>query len=84
MSSTQPVFGQGSSAETSAAPAVDFDGPHATQTRREQRIALRGHFFEGHVRRVRSDPERYSPNQGFEFMSGLGCTLIASYRHLAS
>ena len=60
------------------APAVDLDGAHAAVTRGEQRVALRGHLFEGHVCRGRSDSEARELGQGFEFMSGLGCTLIAS------
>jgi hypothetical protein len=42
-------------------PAVDLDCAHAAVTRSQQRIALRGHLFEGHVRRVRSDSEALRP-----------------------
>ena len=31
------------------APAVDLDGAHAAEARGQQRVALRRHFFEGHV-----------------------------------
>ena len=35
----------------------DLDGTQAAITRDEQRIALHGQFFEGHIRRDRSDSE---------------------------
>jgi hypothetical protein len=35
------------------AAVVDFDGAHAVVTCRKQRLALRSHLFEGHVRRGR-------------------------------
>jgi hypothetical protein len=51
-------------------PAVDLDGAHAAITGGEQRVALRIQLFGGHGQAIRSNPERYGLDQGFEFMSG--------------
>ena len=40
------------------APAVDLDGADAAVTRGEQRVALRGHFFEGHMSSCRKVEKR--------------------------
>jgi hypothetical protein len=43
------------------APAVDLDRAHGVEARREQRIALRGHLFEDHVRKGQSNSEGLQP-----------------------